>query len=231
MKGGLDEHLRGMERASRVQGGMWALVLWALTFVLLWGGYGGTVEEAEEEREVSVRRVAEVAVRAEAAASGGEASSGSAVRLELREEAAEEAEADGPEVGLEKEEVRLEVPDLGKMAEVEFELEMEEALEEMGETIALTALDSAPRLVVRPRFVYPVALVRRGVLEGTVVLELRISERGEPRVLEVVSSEHPLLAEAALRWLRSCRFSEPRFRGQATVARGAWTVTFRAEDR
>lgn len=232
MKGGLDEHLRGMERVSRQQGALWAVFLWALTFFLLWGGHWGTVEEPEEERVISARRVREVSVREEVAASGGEKTSGVPVLWELRQvEAAEETEADGPEVGLEVEEMSLEAPDLGEMAEGDFQLEMEEVWEAMGEEIALSELDTAPRLEVRPAFEYPVALMRRGLLEGTVVMELRISADGEPRVLKVLSSEHPLLAEAALRWLRSCRFSEPRYRGQATEARGAWTVTFRAEDR
>jgi outer membrane biosynthesis protein TonB len=107
--------------------------------------------------------------------------------------------------------------------------EIEEALRNVRQSIALSELDAVPRLVASPPFPYPRALTRRGILEGKVVFQLQISMEGEPRVLKILSADHPLLSEAALRWLENCRFTEPRYRGKATDARGQWTVTFASE--
>ncbi len=102
---------------------------------------------------------------------------------------------------------------------------LENTAEEVQRMLSLADLASAPTLLYEPPYEFPRALVRRGISEGVVVLEVVITESGTVRVNRVLSSSHPALVDSVIAYARECRFSIPRDGGRAVSAQGPWSIT------
>ena len=89
-------------------------------------------------------------------------------------------------------------------------------------------LPQSPRAVYVPRFQFPQSMSRKGIKEGTVVLQILIDETGNSTVEKVISSSHPDLTEPARRLAAKARFSIPKIDGQAVKVRGHWPLTLKA---
>jgi protein TonB len=89
-------------------------------------------------------------------------------------------------------------------------------------------LAQSPRIVNRPTLRYPNALVRRGVLDGKVVVLIEIDERGRPEILKIVSATDPLLVKPARDVIRQARFTPPTVDGRPQKVRGEWPIILQA---
>lgn len=93
-------------------------------------------------------------------------------------------------------------------------------------------LEQPPSLLngkqIRLRF--PDSLVRRGIKEVRVVVEVLIDRNGRTKPVEIVSSSytHPEVKQEALRAVRQARFSVTRVEGRAVQVRARFPVTLRA---
>lgn len=227
----LDHHLVLLDRQARALGVLWAIPLVCLTFLLVGGAIPQQGPRPDQKIEASPRVVVASASRTSPRVRPVQAQRAKEAAPEIQQLQLSAHTDTSAQPVLRPLEGTVADTDFSRMSTLQSLREMEEALRDIRQTIALSKLDAVPRLVVSPPFPYPRALTRRGVLEGKVVFHLRISMEGEPRVLEILSADHPLLAEAALRWLDSCRFTRPSYRGKATEARGRWTVTFASQKR
>jgi len=81
-------------------------------------------------------------------------------------------------------------------------------------------LQKAPRLVDAPPYRFPRELVRRGVREGRVVVDIEILPDGSAKFRRIVSSTHPELEAIARRIIRGARFTRPKVEGEARRVRG-----------
>lgn len=86
-------------------------------------------------------------------------------------------------------------------------------------------LDGVPRLLSHGSTTFPSSLARRGVRQGTVVLEVEIATNGSVRVRRVVSSTHQELVAAARRVAAGARFTSPKYRGKTVKALMRWPIT------
>ena len=88
-------------------------------------------------------------------------------------------------------------------------------------------LDGQPRLIRAGSTAFPSALSREGVTQGTVTLEVELSERGTVRVRRVISATHPELVSGAKRVAAGSRYSAPRKNGRPVKAIMSWPITIR----
>ena len=89
-------------------------------------------------------------------------------------------------------------------------------------------LQSAPRIINRPRISYPRELTRRGVREGRVIVKILIDPKGRAKVLEVISASEPALIPVAKDVIRQARFTPPTVNGAPQAVRGEWPLLLRA---
>lgn len=89
---------------------------------------------------------------------------------------------------------------------------------------SLSELDGVPRLLTQPDINAPAELRRR--LSGTHVvrLDVRIDERGQVTLLNIVESPHPDLAQALERMVQRARFTPPQRAGETVAARFIWPL-------
>lgn len=85
-------------------------------------------------------------------------------------------------------------------------------------------LPEAPRLLNVPDFQFPPQLVRRGVTEGRVTVEIDILPDGTARLARILSSTHRELEPVAERIVARARFSEPMVEGHAHTVRGRFPL-------
>lgn len=85
-------------------------------------------------------------------------------------------------------------------------------------------LDGKPRLLNRPSASYPSEMLRRGVREGRVLLEVAISTGGRVSVRRVLSSPHPEFTKMARSFASRARFSVPRKDGRPVTAIYRWPL-------
>lgn len=85
-------------------------------------------------------------------------------------------------------------------------------------------LDARPRLVNRPAATYPTAMLRKGVREGKVVLEVAISSSGRVTVRRVVASSHPEFSKMAKSFASRARFTVPKKDGRPVTAIYQWPL-------
>lgn len=85
-------------------------------------------------------------------------------------------------------------------------------------------LDARPRLINRPAATYPSSLVRQGIKQGRVVLEVAISPSGGVSVRRVISISHPDLSAMARSFATRARFTVPRKNGQPVTAIYQWPL-------
>ncbi len=93
--------------------------------------------------------------------------------------------------------------------------------------IHVNQLDGMPRLLSHGNAVFPSSLARRGVRQGTVVLEVEIDTTGKVRVLSTVSSTHHELVPAARRVAEPGRFTPPTYKGRVVKAVMRWPITIK----
>jgi len=90
-------------------------------------------------------------------------------------------------------------------------------------------VDRMPRLVEQPPVVYPDEARRLG-LEGQVVFNIEIDERGRVRKVKLVKGIHPLLDAAAAEGVKKMRFKPARAGGEAVPVRIRYVYTFVLDD-
>lgn len=90
---------------------------------------------------------------------------------------------------------------------------------------SMSELDGKPRLIRHGTARFPSSL--RGVNQGTVVLEVELSESGSVRVRRTISATHSQLISAAQRVASSSRFTPPTRNGQRVKAIMRWPITIR----
>ncbi len=88
-------------------------------------------------------------------------------------------------------------------------------------------LDARPRLVNRPAATYPSGLLRQGIRQGKVVLEVSISTSGRVTVRRVISSSHPDFSAMARSFAGRARFTVPRKNGQPVTAIYQWPLVLK----
>jgi len=91
----------------------------------------------------------------------------------------------------------------------------------------VSELDGSPRLLRHGSAAFPPDLARKGVTQGTVVLEVELSAGGSVSVRSVVSATHPELVSAARRVASASRFTPPTRRGQPVRAIMRWPITIK----
>lgn len=88
-------------------------------------------------------------------------------------------------------------------------------------------LDGTPRLRNHPSASFPAELLRQGIREGRVVLEVQISTSGSVSVRRVLSSNHPLFSEKARAIASGARFTTPTKNGRPVTAIYRWPIVIR----
>lgn len=108
-----------------------------------------------------------------------------------------------------------------------FDIEMDVS-KVMKEIFTFADLNTAPRYLSVPPFQFPKELVRQGIRQGRVVLEIEINTKGRARVMRIVSSTHPRLTIEAKRIVTRSRFTIPMVNGQAQKVIGHWPIVLKA---
>ena len=88
-------------------------------------------------------------------------------------------------------------------------------------------LDSRPRLLNNPSPGYPRSLLRRGIREGKVVLEVAISTTGKVTIKRVISSSDPEFTRMARSFATRSRFTVPKKNGRPVTAIYRWPLILR----
>ena len=91
-------------------------------------------------------------------------------------------------------------------------------------------LDEKPRPSGQPSYRFPPSLVRRGVKEGLVVVQIDILPSGRVEFVKIVSATHDELADIVLRIIGRFRFSKPIVAGRPARVRGNFPLRMRAPD-
>jgi len=97
----------------------------------------------------------------------------------------------------------------------------------MRTTYSAGELDARPRLVNRPTATYPSSQLRKGVRQGTVVLEVSISSSGRCSVRRVVSSTHADFSQMAKSFASRARFTVPKKNGRPVTAIYRWPLVLK----
>jgi len=92
---------------------------------------------------------------------------------------------------------------------------------------SLHDLDDQPRLVNRPRVSFPDSLRRKGIREGRVSLEVRITPDGKVEVLRVIECSDPGFIDMAKQFATRARFTPPKKDGRPVAARFHWPLILR----
>ncbi len=95
------------------------------------------------------------------------------------------------------------------------------------QAFGLDELDSIPRLLTRAKTAYPKALVKQGVLQTTVKLDVYIDETGRAKLLGVHGQHQKVLTFAISELIKRARFSPPTKDGNQVAARFVWPVEFK----
>ena len=113
------------------------------------------------------------------------------------------------------------------IASAGFASEMD-ALSEIQKLFTFADLQTAPRIINSPNIIYPRELIRRGILEGQVLVKIEIDIKGRARVLKIISATDPRLISAAKEVIRKARFTPPKVAGIAQKVHGEWPIILRA---
>ena len=97
----------------------------------------------------------------------------------------------------------------------------------MRTTYSAGELDSQPRLINRPGATYPAGLLRNGIRQGRVVLEVSISTTGRCSVRRVISASHTEFSSMARSFASRARFTVPRKNGSPVTAIYHWPLILR----
>ena len=103
--------------------------------------------------------------------------------------------------------------------------EQVDVLEQIQQVFQFSDLESIPSMIASPRFDYPQSLIRRGIRKGTVDLLIRIDQKGNANVLQVLSSPHNELTRVAKRLVERSRFTTPEIDGVPVTVDGNLPLT------
>jgi outer membrane biosynthesis protein TonB len=106
-------------------------------------------------------------------------------------------------------------------AEVHQALQMDFSFEDM---------DQYPRLLHHGgfKFTFPKELSRRRITQGKVELSVEIDEKGQAKILGVVSAQYRSLIPIAKRMVSMSRFTIPTVEGRKVKVTGVWPVVLNA---
>jgi protein TonB len=103
-----------------------------------------------------------------------------------------------------------------------------DALSEIQKLFTFADLQSSPRVINSPSIVYPRELIRSGIREGQVLVEIEIDIKGRARVLKIISASDPRFIPAAKEVIRKARFTPPKVGGVPQKVYGEWPIILRA---
>ena len=125
-----------------------------------------------------------------------------------------------PELDAQLELAEPEVPQFASTPEWSTELSVN------WEAFGLAELDQLPQVVSSPRTVFPNSLVRRGITQATVELDVMIDENGDVSLRGVRSNPYPELQPLIEKVVQKTRFTSPTKQGQPVRAVFTWPVEF-----
>lgn len=126
-------------------------------------------------------------------------------------------------VKVESPELQLTPPPMAVQMNVDFS----EALAIDWQAFGLDELDNIPRLLTRAKTKYPRALVKQGITQVTVKLEVFIDEMGKPTLVSIRGKHHKELSSVINELIKRARFTPPTKDGQSVAARFVWPVEFK----
>jgi len=133
------------------------------------------------------------------------------------------AAMDASLVEVERPELMLTPPPMTVQMNVDFS----DALNIDWQAFGLDDLDSVPSLLTRAKTKYPRALVKQGILQITVKLDVFIDEQGKPTLIAIRGKHHKELSNAINELVKRARFTPPTKDGQSVAARFVWPVEFK----
>jgi len=110
---------------------------------------------------------------------------------------------------------------------VQMNVDFSDALNIDWQAFGLDDLDSVPSLLTRAKTKYPRALVKQGILQITVKLDVFIDEQGKPTLIAIRGKHHKELSNAINELVKRARFTPPTKDGQSVAARFVWPVEFK----
>lgn len=104
------------------------------------------------------------------------------------------------------------------------DLVVQDLASEMERLFTFDDLEEPPRMINRPDFRFPPALVRRGINAGKVEVEIDILPDGTAEYRRIVSLTHPELETIARQIIARTRFTRPIVNGQPQRVRGVFPL-------
>ena len=95
------------------------------------------------------------------------------------------------------------------------------------QAFGLGELDSVPSLLTRAKSSYPKALVKKGIMQVVVKLDIFIDESGKPTLISIKAPHYPELNSTITTLVKRARFSPPTKAGENVAARFIWPVEFK----
>ena len=95
------------------------------------------------------------------------------------------------------------------------------------QAFGLNDLDGLPQLLTPIKAAFPNSLVRKGVHQAVVKLDVFIDEQGQISLISIAHNPYPELNNAIDKIIKSSRFSTPKKNGEAVKARFIWPVEFK----
>lgn len=92
------------------------------------------------------------------------------------------------------------------------------------DALSLDQLDAQPQLQTPVNAVFPRALVRQGIKQVRVRLDVLIDEQGRVTLLDIVENPYPQLQSEIERIVRASRFSAPTQQGTPVATRFIWPI-------
>jgi protein TonB len=123
-------------------------------------------------------------------------------------------------VKVESPELQLTPPPMAVQMNVDFN----DSLAVDWQAFGLDELDSIPSLLTRAKTKYPRALVKLGILQVTVKLDVFIDEMGKPTLVGIRGKHYKELSSVISELIKRARFTPPTKDGQAVAARFVWPV-------
>ena len=109
---------------------------------------------------------------------------------------------------------------------VNMSVDFNESLAIDWQAFGLDELDDIPRLLTRVKTVYPRVLVKQGILQTIVKLDVFIDETGKPSLVAIRSKHQKALSNTINELIKRARFTPPTKDGQPVSARFVWPVEF-----
>lgn len=95
------------------------------------------------------------------------------------------------------------------------------------QAFGLDELDGLPQLLTSIKASFPNSLVRQGVFQVVVKLDVFIDEQGLVSLIAITENPHSELVSSIHNIVKTSRFSVPKKNGQAVKARFIWPVEFK----